>query len=71
MQIINKNTEEWDKLFIEVSNNHALREKAKLTYDHYDEKLEKILKVRNDKAYRNISESEKEIKSFERVKLNF
>lgn len=71
MQIINKNTEEWDKLFIEVSNNHALREKARLTYDHYDEKLEKILKVRNDKAYRNISESEKEIKSFERVKLNF
>ena len=72
MITLSQNTEDWDKLFVEVSNNHALREKARLTYDHYDEKLERILKVKNDKAYRNIQESEKEIKSFERViKINY
>lgn len=67
MLVISQTVEDWDKLFNEVKINHGAREKARLQYDHYDDKLEKLVKARNDKNYKNLPETENEIKLFERV----
>jgi hypothetical protein len=64
---LQKHTMEWDKLFDEVRVNINQRETLRRVYDHYDEKFEKLVKVRNEKAMRNIQEVPKEIECFDRV----
>lgn len=44
------------------------REDQKRMYDHYDEKLEKMIKQRVEKSSKNLSETEKEALWHERVK---
>lgn len=65
--LLSKQTLEWDKHFTEAKNNVTQREDFRRKYDHYDEKLEKIVKNRNDKTFKGISETQKEIDLFDRV----
>jgi hypothetical protein len=66
-----KQTAEWDKLFDEAKKNIQQREQMRSLYDHYDEKLEKLVKNRNEKFARGLQETEKEIERFERVIIKF
>ncbi len=74
IQVINitnlqKHTIEWDKLFEEAKVNVMQRETLRRIYDHYDEKFEKLVKIRNEKAQKNIPESKNETDRFDRVDL--
>jgi hypothetical protein len=40
-------------------------------YDHYDEKFEKLVIIRNEKAYKGIMENPKETERFDRVTSKF
>lgn len=45
------------------------RENLRKTYDHYDEKMEKIVKHRFEKVNKGISETPSDEKKFERVNI--
>lgn len=60
-------TQEWDRNFDDVKKNLAIREEYRRTYDHYDEKLEKLVKVRSEKSIKGVDETQKEAQTFERV----
>ena len=60
-------TDEWDKLFAEVNDNLNKRKSAREIYDHYDQKMEDLVRARNDKLSRHVQESVKEIEKFDRV----
>jgi len=62
-QVLNS---EWDKLFNEVKQNMAKREEARQVYDHYDEKMEKLVKERNEKLAKKEQEDIKDIEKFDR-----
>jgi hypothetical protein len=64
---LQKHTNEWDKLFDEAKAHVNQRETLRRVYDHYDEKFEKIVQMRNEKAYKNMVETPKEAEKFERV----
>jgi hypothetical protein len=64
---LGKHTMEWDKLFEEAKNNLNQREALRRIYDHYDEKFEKLVRLRNEKAHRNIADTQKETERFDRV----
>ena len=57
---------EWDKIFNDVQNGLQKREEARKIYDHYDEKMEKLVKERNEKLAKKIQEDEKDIAKFNR-----
>lgn len=59
---------EWNKLHAEVKQNLLHRQKAREVYDHYDEKMEKLVRTRNDKLSKHINESPKDIEKFDRVR---
>ena len=62
-QVLNS---EWDKLFNEVKQNMTKREEARQIYDHYDEKMEKLVKERNEKLAKKEQEDIKDIEKFDR-----
>lgn len=64
---LHKHTQQWDKLFEEAKANIHQREAIRRVYDHYDEKFEKLVRLRNDRATKNIPESQKETERFDRV----
>ncbi len=63
LQISNQ---EWDNLFNEVKSALQKREESRKIYDHYDEKMEKLVKDRNEKLQKRIEENPKDIEKFER-----
>jgi hypothetical protein len=66
---LQKHTNEWDKLFDEAKVHINQRETLRRVYDHYDEKFEKLVQMRNEKAYKNIIETPKDTEKFDRVCL--
>ena len=54
-------TSEWPNLFTQIKSQINKREEARKTYDHYDEKMEKIYKNRQEKSRKGSTESNKEI----------
>ena len=60
------NNQEWNNLNNEVQSVLAKREEARKNYDHYDEKMEKLVKERNEKLQKKIDENIKDIEKFER-----
>ena len=60
-------TTDWDKLHAEVQENLQRRESAREVYDHYDSKMEGLVRTRNEKLARHQSESAKDIEKFDRV----
>lgn len=60
-------TAQWDKYFFEAKENITRREEYRRVYDHYDEKLEKLVFNRNEKFNKGIEENQKELDLFERV----
>ena len=64
-------TDEWQKLFAEAKVNLKKREEARKVHDHYEQKLEDLIKEKHRKLENNQEETEEEIQKFERVsKLN-
>jgi len=60
-------TATWDKYFEDARSNILTRDNYRRTYDHYDEKMEKLVRIRNEKLYKGIQETQKEIEQFDRV----
>ena len=58
--------QEWDNLYNEVRSAMEKREESRKIYDHYDEKMEKLVKERNEKLQKRIEENSKDIEKFER-----
>jgi hypothetical protein len=58
---------DWDHIFNNVKCSIVKREQFKKTYEHYDEKLEKIFKSFQDKIKRNSVPSQKEKDLVKRV----
>ena len=56
---------EWDKQYNEVQENLKRREEAREIYDHYDKKMEELVKNRNEKLSRHQSEAPKDIEKFD------
>ena len=61
-------TSEWAKLFSEVKTMTKKREEARKVHDHYEEKMEELLKIRYDKNKNGQTESNDEIQKFDRVR---
>lgn len=57
----------WQNLFKEVNEQLDKRETARKTYDHYDEKLEDLVKERNKKMDKGKDETHEEMQKFDRV----
>ena len=62
---------EWDKQYNEVQTNLKRRDESREIYDHYDKKMEELVRNRNEKLFRNQSESAKDIEKFDRVRLYY
>lgn len=69
--VICKQTAEWDNLFLEAKKCISQRDSIRKLYDHYDEKMEKRVKIRNEKFMRGIKETDTEIESFDRNDLKY
>ena len=59
---------DWNKYYEDINNLYKQRENMRRIYDHYDEKMEKFIKIKEEKAFRNANETQQEIAKFERVK---
>jgi hypothetical protein len=66
---LSKYTQEWEKLFDEAKTNLSQRDTFRRIYEHYDEKFEKLVRIRNEKAHKNIPEMSKETERFDRVRV--
>jgi hypothetical protein len=65
---LSNQTIEWDKIFEDSKRNISLREEYRVTYDHYDYKIEKLIGWKNHKINKGNKETQHEIDRFERVK---
>lgn len=57
----------FEKKLGEVKENLFKREEARKVYDHYDEKMEELVKERNEKLARHVQENVEDIEKFDRV----
>ena len=58
---------EWNKYYEDINNLYKQRENMRRIYDHYDEKMEHFIKIRDEKVFRNTQEAHSEITKFDRV----
>lgn len=58
---------DWGKYYEDINNLYKQRENMRRIYDHYDEKMEKFIKIKEEKAFKNVQESQVELAKFERV----
>ena len=65
MKRVSESCSNWESQFLEVENDLKKRLELRKTYDHYDEKMEKLVKERNTKFNKGKEESESEIQKFE------
>ena len=68
---IAQDTVKWDSCFAEIESLMKQRSEKRKTYDHYDEKMEKLVKERNERFAKNKSESTKDVEIFERNEEKF
>jgi len=68
---INAMTLEWDKYFSETRGSVQHRDELRKKHDHYDAKMEALVKLRNKNAAKNKAESARFIKRFERNELKY
>ncbi len=67
MESIGANMSDWNKYYEDINNLYKQRDNMRRVYDHYDEKMEKFIKIRDEKAFKNIQETQTELTKFERV----
>jgi hypothetical protein len=65
--VLQKEVNDWHLLFSDVKNQLTKRDSLRKTYDHYDEKLEKLYKTKQEKFKKNLNETNKEIELLARV----
>lgn len=58
---------DWNKYYEDINNLYRQRENMRRIYDHYDQKMEKFIQIRDEKAFRNVQENQTELVKFERV----
>jgi hypothetical protein len=58
---------DWNKYYEDINNLQKQRENMRRIYDHYDEKMEKFIKIRDEKAFKNVNETQPELTKFARV----
>lgn len=66
MEQLQKDTQTWDKIFEGIEIDVRKRNDLRKVYDHYDDKLEEMVKERNAKLVKNKPESTSENEKFER-----
>ena len=71
MEGLGKSINEWNQKFLQIKEGIDKREELRKTYDHYDQKLEELVKARNEKFNRGKAETPKEIEHFERNEKKF
>ncbi len=64
---ISAGTKDWHLFFNDAKTQINKREQLRKTYDHYDEKLEKLCKIKQEKMRKNQMETQKEADKFKRV----
>ena len=62
-----KNLDDKESSKVALIENLQRRESAREVYDHYDSKMEGLVRTRNEKLARHQSESAKDIEKFDRV----
>lgn len=65
-QLISR-TSEWDQIFSKIKTSYDERENKRKIFDHYDEKMEKLIKNKAEKVNKHIPETKKDIELYERV----
>jgi hypothetical protein len=60
-------TNRWNFLFNELKGKICKREESRKIYDHYEEKMDKMVKQRSEKIRRNIMETPKDYEFYKRV----
>ena len=65
MKKVSDECSDWDNKFIEVENDIKRRNELRKNYDHYDEKMEKLVKERTARFNKGKSETESDIQKFE------
>jgi hypothetical protein len=68
VSVLQKEVNDWHLLFADVKNQLTKRDTLRKTYDHYDEKLEKLYRTKQDKFKKNLNETNKEIELLTRVR---
>ena len=68
---IAQDTIKWDTCFTEIDTLIKQRSEKRKAYDHYDEKMEKLVKERNERFAKNKGESAKDVEIFERNEEKF
>jgi len=58
---------DWNKFYEEINDLYKQRDNLRKIYDHYDEKFEKFIRSRDEKAFKKIAETQLEIQKFDRV----
>jgi hypothetical protein len=61
----------WDFQYKDALIKISKREELRRVYDHYDQKMQKLNKKREDKIAKGEIEGEKEIELYQRVSLNY
>lgn len=69
MQAIGTTMNEWSKFYEDINELCKQRDNLRRIYDHYDEKMEKLIKARDEKAFRKMQETQSDITKFDRVKF--
>ncbi len=67
ISIIVSKISKWSLLFDEVKTNTISREEARKDYDHYEEKMNKLIKTRHEKLKKNSKESQSDLEMYQRV----
>ena len=57
----------WGESLTDINDLHKQRENLRKIYDHYDQKMEKIVKHRFEKANKQMPETTTEESKFDRV----
>lgn len=67
---LNSRTSEWAQLFANAKSQIEKRDQCRKTYDHYDEKMEKIYRGKQDKS-KKVSETTKEVEFLQRNETKY
>jgi hypothetical protein len=62
-------TKDWQLFFNDAKTQINKREQLRKTYDHYDEKLEKLYKSKQERIKKNQMDTQKEMDLLKRVKM--
>jgi uncharacterized coiled-coil DUF342 family protein len=60
---------EWDEIYSKIKITFDEREEKRKKFDHYDEKIEKLIENKRNKILKKIPETNKDVELFDRVNI--